>query len=186
MKLAFHARRKEYVDIQDTEEIHWKLEPRSYSYFGMTDALVVAHLITAGIAPAETGFLVFSIVDGVVFQHFHSIFDVGISVEAFAYRKIPGGSGWSAIDFGPAVRAGRLVLKANLMLLSFRGDNWAPGISVRATIPFASERELGSLAFVIPAPTVGLDVILTDSLGLDQTQLWLGLGWVGNVEFLDP
>jgi hypothetical protein len=183
MKLLPRLDREEKVQMKAGQKIQWKLD-LPYSYLGMDYASVLASLFSVGMDPSDAGYFVLTVIEGVTFLQLHPIVDMGVAVKSFGYSYDGGDSRWSLISFGPAFRAGRLVVKSFLGMLSFNGGGWAPGFSFRATIPFFSEREAGLAEAFIPIPSVGLDVHLDGSLGYDSTRFWVGFELIGGVDFL--
>jgi hypothetical protein len=113
MKLPPRLDREEKVQMKAGQKIQWKLD-LPYSYLGMDYASVLASLFSVGMDPSDAGYFVLTVIEGVTFLQLHPIVDMGVAVKSFGYRYDGGDSRWSLISFGPAFRAGRLVVKSFL------------------------------------------------------------------------
>ncbi|MCP4605717.1 MAG: PEGA domain-containing protein [Proteobacteria bacterium] len=183
-----YKEQKKQVNVGAGMELVFELEPKKYNYLGMHDADMGGYGVTVGISPLDSDDKSISVLDGFYFANLHPVIDVGFSGQIFGYRQTHHGNSWSILGFGPAIRAGRLIITSQVQLLSFRPNSdthhegWLPGITTRAQIPLINQREAGGWAALIPTPTVGIDVWF-HHLDYDQYQFWLGLSWLGGVDF---
>jgi hypothetical protein len=190
MKAKYYRRRSEVVSLSEGMEITWKMEPQKYSYLGMNDTNDGCFLLTLGRSPHDSSeYKTFSLIDGFEFSNLHSIVDIGFGGGIFSYRTTPRGKNWSILSFGPVVRAGRLILQSQLHLLSFRSESkehsqgWLPGFTLRLILPLLTDREVNDWAYLMPAPVAGLDIWFDDDLNHDQTTFWVGMSWLGDIDF---
>jgi hypothetical protein len=175
------------VAVERPIDLSFELKPRRYTYFGMHDADQGGTAISFGASPVEPRYRSITAFDGFTLAGLNPVCDVGFGGQVFGYRQAPRGDSWSILGFGPVVRFGRLIVGADVQLLSFRprspeGGGWLPGISARAQIPLVNRREIGGWAVLIPMPTAGVDVWFHE-LDYDQYQVWLGLSWLGGIGF---
>ena len=188
IRAANYKTQRQRIIVDRDQELVFNLERKEYNYFGMQDAEQSGFGITVGMSPVETDYKIISVMSGSKFSNLHPIFDVGANGEIFGYRQMPRDRSWSIFGFGPSIRAGRLILSAEVQLLSFRIESdrreggWQPGVTTRIQIPLVNSREVGKWANLIPTPAAGLDVWF-DDLDYDQYHVWLGLSWLGGVAF---
>ena len=176
------------VVVDGPLDLSFDLKRRRYTWFGMHDAEQGGWAIAFGASPAEPRYKSITAFDGFELARLSPVCDLGFGGQVFGYRQAPRGDSWSILGFGPVVRLGRLIVNADVQLLSFRPDahhapeGWLPGITARAQLPLVNRREIGGWAAIVPMPTAGIDVWF-HGLDYDQYQVWLGLSWIGGIGF---
>ncbi len=189
MVLPYHVRRRETITVTHDWTVDWQLRLKPYHYLLMNEARFGGSLVSMGFAPHRQVYKRLLAIEGYRFAGLHPVIDTGLGGNIFGYRRSAFGASWSIFGIGPVLRLGRLIIHAQLQLLSFRhrsgsrAKRWFPGLTASAVLPLLNVREIGAWAAFLPAPSAGIDVWLNNDLNHDETGFWIGLAIIHHVDF---